>query len=578
MGTMLRGLHSWWQQEWRALMRSDGRRFVALLALAAVVVLAIAHLQQTGLQLLALALVLVLLLLLLRRQQEQDQRLDHTSHQLDVLLQQLSRSAQAEQPTAANEPGEAAEESTEAPQRDIRVKVNALTVQLDRLLQTAHNHSLVDELTQLPNRRAFLEQIQVESARARRSNKPFAVLFVDIDQFRSLNDTYGHATGDLALMAVARTLKDTVRLGDFLARYGSDEFAVLMDLSAIREADEETLKARAYQFASRVVSAFDDITDLGTTSLDIGVSVGVSVVHPGETDAEAILRNLDTAIVQAKSQKHERVAIFDVSTAASATTSFDDYKLFSELKEALRQRTLQMAFQPLVRGDGRWWSLEALARWQHPELGFIPPDRFIAIAERYRLMRDLGDLIFQLSLEGFCQIREALNLPQLRLSTNISPTQLSDPDLHTRLLAMLHSAGLTPELITLEITEASILESTPATEANLNEFRAQGYALALDDFGTGYSSLNLLNTLQPNEIKIDKSFVMALGSDGYAGQIVAVISSMAKHMDLHLVAEGVEDATILQALQELGIPLFQGYHFYRPMLPAALIAEGEKAR
>jgi len=375
---MLRRLQSWWQQEWLALVRSDGRRFVALLALAAVVVLAIAHLQQTGLQLLALAL--VLLLVLLRRQQEQDLRLDHTSHLLDVLLEQLSGTSTTEPSSADAVSGSG--DSGDLPQRDIRLKVNALAVLLDRLLQTAHNRSLVDELTQLPNRRAFLEQIQVESARARRSNKPFAVLFVDIDQFRSLNDTYGHATGDRALIAVSRKLKETVRLGDFLARYGSDEFAVLMDLSAIREANEETLKARAYQFASRVVSAFNDITDLGNTSLDIGVSVGVSVVHPGETDAEAILRNLDTAIVQAKGQKHERVAIFDVSNAASTTTSFDDYKLFSELKEALRQRTLQMAFHPLVTGDGRWWSLEALARWQHPELGFIPPDRFIAIAER----------------------------------------------------------------------------------------------------------------------------------------------------------------------------------------------------
>lgn len=531
--------------------------------------LAIVHLQQTGLRLLALALVLVLLLLL--RRQQQQKRLDLTSRQLDVLLQQLIRSSH---PGAAAE--EQAADTKGVPHGDIRLKVNALTVQLDRLLQSARNRSLVDELTQLPNRGAFLEQIQVESARAMRSSKPFAVLFVDVDQFRSLNDTYGHATGDRALIAVARKLKDTVRLGDFLARYGSDEFAVLMDLSAIRETNEDTLKARAYQFASRVVSAFSELTDLGDTRLDIGVSVGVSVVHPGETDAEAILRNLDTVIQQAKRQKHERVAIFDVSSAATTSASLDDYKLFSELKEALRQRTLHMAFQPLVTGDGRWWSLEALARWQHPQLGFIPPDRFIAIAERYRLMRDLGDLIFQLSLEGFCQIREALQLPELRLSANISPSQLSDPDLHVRLRTMLDAAGLTPELITLEITEASILESTPATEANLEQFRAQGYALALDDFGTGYPSLNLLNTLQPNEIKIDKSFVMALGSDGYAGQIVAVISSMAQHMDLHLVAEGVEDATILSALQNLGIPLFQGYHFYRPMLPAALIAAGEK--
>jgi diguanylate cyclase (GGDEF)-like protein len=552
IGPLVNRLHSWWQQEWGLITQTSGRRFLFLLALAAAAVITIAHLQQTGLQLLALALVLILLLVLMRQQHQQDQRLHITHRQLDALLSQLG--------------------SAEPRPNDIQQKANALTVQLDRLLQSAHAVRLVDQLTELPNRRHFLEQIQLESARALRSGKPFAVLFVDIDQFRSLNDTYGHATGDRALMAVALRLKDTVRLGDFLARYGSDEFAVLMDLSAIRETDEEMLKARAYQFASRVVGQFNEALDLGDTSLDIGVSVGVSVVQPGDIDAEAILRNLDTAILQAKGQKHERVAIFDVNAISS--TSLDDYQLFSDLKEAMRRRTLQMAFQPLVTSNGSWWSLEALARWQHPKLGFIPPDRFIAIAERYRLMRELGDLIFELSLQGFSQIRQELQLPELRLSANISPTQLSDPDLHGRLAAMLGAAHLGPELITLEITEASILESNPATEANLEQFRQQGYQLALDDFGTGYSSLNLLNRLKPHEIKIDKSFVMALGSDGYAGQIVAVISSMAQHMDLHLVAEGVENDAIFSALQTLGIPLFQGYHFYRPMPATALIAEG----
>lgn len=264
------------------------------------------------------------------------------------------------------------------------------------------------------------------------------------------------------------------------------------------------------------------------------------------------------------------MAVFDLT--ASGDASLDDYQLFSDLKEAMRQGTLTMAFQPLVRGDGQWWSLEALARWQHPTRGFVPPDRFIAVAERYRLMGELGDQIFSLSLQGFQAIRQALRLPGLRLSANISPSQLSDPALHQRLAAMLAEAGVPPQLITLEITEVSILERNTATEANLEQFRRQGYRLALDDFGTGYSSLSLLSTLRPEEIKIDKSFVMALGSDAMAEQIVAVISSMARHMDLQLVAEGVEDAATLGALQQLGIPLFQGYHFQRPLLPEALIA------
>jgi diguanylate cyclase (GGDEF)-like protein len=446
--------------------------------------------------------------------------------------------------------------------------------QQQRLQSSAQALSQSDPLTGLPNRPHFLRQIDLAAERARRSSRPFAVLFVDIDQFRSLNDTYGHATGDRVLVAVAQRLRQSVRLGDGLARYGDDEFAVLMDLAGIGDGDE-LLRTHAFQFASRLVDQFRPALDLGGTHLDVSVSVGVSVVRPEASDAAAILRQLDGAIRQAKAQRHERVALFDLN--AEGEQGLDDYQLFCDLKEAMRQGALAMAFQPLVKGDGQWWSLEALARWQHPTRGFVPPDRFIAVAERYRLMRELGDQIFALSLQGFAAIRQALQLPELRLSANISPSQLSDPELHQRLAVMLREAGIPPQLITLEITEASILERNPATEANLSAFRRQGYRLALDDFGTGYSSLSLLSTLRPDEIKIDKGFVLALGSDAMAEQIVAVIASMASHMDLLLVAEGVENAAILSALQELGIPLFQGYHFYRPMLPAALLDAAARA-
>jgi diguanylate cyclase (GGDEF)-like protein len=496
------------------VLPSPRHRRLLLLALVAVAVVAILQVQPPGLQLLALGLLLALALALL------DQERRH---------QQLEASA--------------------------------------------HALSLRDPLTALPNRRHFLEQVELESTRARRSGRPLAVLFLDIDQFRSLNDTYGHSTGDRVLIAVAQRLRHTLRLGDGLARYGDDEFAVLMDLSGINGDDEELLKAHAYQFASRLVAQFRPALELGDTRLDVGVSVGVSVVRPdalGGTDAALILRQLDGAILQAKAQRHERVAVFDLNAGNAA--SLDDYQLFSDLKEAIRQGALHMAFQPLVNGHGQWCSLEALARWQHPSRGFIPPDRFIAVAERYRLMRELGDQIFRLSLQGFNSIREALQLPELRLSANISPSQLSDPELHRRLDAMLHQAGIAPQLITLEITEASILERNPATEANLEQFRRQGYRLSLDDFGTGYSSLSLLGTLRPHEIKIDKSFVMALGSDGLAGQIVAVVAGIARQMDLELVAEGVENAEVLEALQAQGIGLFQGYLFQRPQPAEALIA------
>ncbi len=558
-------LRSWWKEErhrtrrraWRGrglqvlaagllvlgLLRCGADPLPALLLLAGLLTLRIQ--QQLGLRRLRLEQDIEL-----KRSQE---RLRRSNHQLDALLRQLGGP-------------QLVEELESSP--NLELKIQRLASRLERLLQSARSLALVDQLTQLPNRRQFLEQIQVASARARRANQPFAVLFVDIDQFRNLNDTYGHATGDRALIAVARKLQDTVRLGDFLARYGSDEFAVLMDLSAIPAADEDTLKSRAYQFASRLVQSFADSLNVGDSELMVNVSVGVSVVPPGETQAEGILRNLDTAIVQAKRQRHERVAIFDVHSSGSS--NLNDYQLFSDLRQAMRERQLHMVFQPVVNAEGGWLSLEALARWQHPELGFIPPDRFIALAERYRLMRDLGDLIFQLSLQGYAKIREAVQQPGLRLSANISPTQLSDPDLHLRLLAMLKTAGLEPGQITLEITEASVLERNAATTTNLEQLRRAGFRLSLDDFGTGYSSLNLLHTLQPNEVKIDQSFVRAISEQGFAGQIVAVIASMSQHMDLEVVAEGVEDANVLAALQALGVEKFQGYHFYRPMPPEQL--------
>lgn len=565
-------LRSWWKEEQRG--RRWSRRGASLQLLAAL--LLGSAWAWSGFQiapaLLTLAAVLVLRIqqqLQARRQRRPQEmqlknsqaQLRHTDRQLDALLRQLGGPQLVEELETS---------------RNLDLKLQRLSSRLERLLQSARSLAQIDQLTQLPNRHQFLEQIQVTSARAKRAEQPFAVLFVDIDQFRNLNDTYGHAAGDRALIAVARKLQDTVRLGDFLARYGSDEFAVLMDLSNVVGTDEETLRSKAYQFASRLVQSFSESLNLGDSELTVNISVGVSVVHPGQATAEEILRNLDATIVQAKHQRHERVAIFDVNS--SGNNNLNDYQLFSDLRQAIHQGQLHMAFQPVVNGEGGWLSLEALARWQHPELGFIPPDRFIALAERYRLMRELGDLIFQLSLQGYAQIREATEQPELRLSANISPTQLSDPDLHIRLQTMLQEAALKPTQITLEITEASVLERNAATTTNLDQLRLAGFRLSLDDFGTGYSSLNLLHTLQPNEVKIDQSFVRAISEQGFAGQIVAVIAGMSRYMNLEVVAEGVEDASAVSALQGLGVEKFQGYHFHKPMRPEQLIQERQQTQ
>ena len=558
-------LQSWWKQELRDAPRAPRQRRLLLLLLALTSLLIALLARHLGQELLVVGILLASLLvsraalmldrrrqLLFQARQERKAagRIRQTGRDLDLMLQQLGM-----QPDSFE-------------QGEIKFKVSQLTSRMEWLLQSARSLALLDALTQLPNRRHFIEQVQIESARAQRASKRFAVLFIDVDKFKAINDTYGHATGDRALIAVAQRLKRTIRAGDFLSRLGGDEFAVLMDLSAIQNGSEQTLKAHAHLFACRIMAMFEDQADLGSVSIDIDISIGVSVVDPDDNDPEAILRQSDLAMEQAKRQQHARVAVFDVATAKG---SYDDYQLYADLKEAMRSGGLSMAFQPVVDQQKQLRGVESLARWQHPGQGFIAPDVFINMAERYRMMRELGDHLFQCSLDGFLELQQAIDNPKLRLSTNISPSQLSDPQLQARLLGMLERTGVDPALVTLEITEVSILERTPTSQANLQALRRAGIELSLDDFGTGYSSLNLINTLQPNEIKIDRSFVLALHTDRYARQIVEVIAGMSTQMPLHLVAEGVEDEATFQTLKELGIQYFQGYWFSMP-LPVAELA------
>jgi diguanylate cyclase (GGDEF)-like protein len=557
-----RPVRSWWKQERREHPRSQVRKplLLALLLLTAVLAWYLGRDLLVFAALLAVVLLVRAKVMLERRRQNlrelqleqtSSRRLRQTSRNLDAVLQQLGM------------PPDSFKRS------EINFKVNQLASRIEWLLESARSLALLDSLTQLPNRRHFIEQVQIESARSKRSRKRFAVLFIDVDKFKAINDTYGHATGDRALVAVSQRLKDTIRAGDFLSRLGGDEFAVLMDLSAIKNNSEQTLKAHAHLFACRIMAMFEELANLDNVSIDIDISIGVNVVDPDSSDPEAILRQSDLAMDQAKSQQHARVAVFDVATAKGG---YDDYQLYADLKDALRQGGLSMAFQPVVDGEKRLRGVEALARWRHPSRGIIGPDVFLDIAERYRMMRELGEHLFQLSLDGFLALDGALQQPGLRLSSNVSPSQLSDPQLQARLLGMLERTGVDPKRVTLEITEASILDRSATTEANLQALRAAGIELSLDDFGTGYSSLNLINTLQPNEIKIDRSFVLALHTDPYARQIVEVIAGMSTQMPLHLVAEGVEDEATFQALRKLGIQYFQGYLFSKPLPVAELAA------
>jgi diguanylate cyclase (GGDEF)-like protein len=501
---------------------------------------------------------------------ESNRRIQRTGRDLDRLLARLAPSGAArtgeervlarliDEHPATESLGPAAEGSMER-------KLERLADRFQHFLEGAKHLALLDPLTQLPNRRYFIEQVQLQVESARGSGQQFAILFVDIDKFKNINDSYGHAIGDAALVLVADQLRSLTRSSDFLGRYGGDEFAILMDLDNGLTTNDEALRLSLQEYAQRIVAPFEQALDLGGFRVELSISVGISLIQGCEPDLEAAMRRSDIAMYRAKQNSHNRIAIFDQS---DDSTHLDTYQLYVDLMQAIRDRQFRVLFQPIVDQYGRVHSLEALSRWQHPQLGMIGPEVFVDLAERYRQMNILSDELIGLSLEAYRELVGDRN--DLRLSLNLPPSKLSDPELLPELTRQLARHAIPASSLTIELTERSVLLPQATVSANLKQLRADGIAISLDDFGTGYSSLSLLSALQPDEVKIDKSFVMAMHQDDYARQIITLIADMASRMDLQVVAEGVEDRQVLAILQALGIRLFQGFHFSRPLTVAAL--------
>ncbi|MCP9848615.1 bifunctional diguanylate cyclase/phosphodiesterase [Cyanobium sp. Morenito 9A2] len=494
--------------------------------------------------------------------QELDRLLDHfglaegpSAPDEQVLARLLGRLEEGQAPGA--EPASVDGRLTQVAQR------------FQRFLAGAKNLALRDPLTQLPNRAYFMEKLELEAKRYQRLRSSFAILFVDVDKFKDINDTYGHAIGDAALVNVAQRLAGLIRGTDFLARYGGDEFVLLMDLSQGSGGKPMDPKVEAYLLAERITSAFSQSSEVNGLPLELSLSIGIALVDPDEQDTALAMQRSDLAMLKAKQSRSSQISIFEVE---ANDFRLDNFQLYSDLMEAVRNHELQVLFQPIVDGDGRVHSLEALARWHHPIKGPIPPEDFLSLAERHRKMRMVGEELLRLSLEGFLTIAERLG-PRVRLSLNLSPSQLLDGEMVNRMSVLLRTLGFDPGRLTFEITELAILEANEVVHGNLKRLRAMGIHLSLDDFGTGYSSLNMLSTLKPQEVKIDKTFVMAMERDAYALQIIELIARMAPSMALELVAEGVEDRSSLVALKAMGIGLFQGYLFSRPIPADRVVAQ-----
>ena len=424
--------------------------------------------------------------------------------------------------------------------------VRQLTGRLRRSEATLRHDAGHDPLTGLPNRALFGERL----ADALAEPEPVAVVFIDLDHFKRVNDSLGHAVGDALLVAVAERLRRRADEHTLLARFGGDEF-----LALIRTADWEPA-ARA------LLDAFSQPFAIGEYEFGVTASLGVAAARAGE-DADAVLSHADVAVYHAKREGRARPALFDDSMRIAVS---ERLHLENELRKAVDADALDVAYQPIVRlADGATTGAEALARWTHPALGSVSPAVFIAVAEETGLIDALGERV----LARAC--RDAIGWidanPDFRLSVNVSPCQLRAVDFVPRLERVLAESGLPHRNLTLEVTETAVLSTDARTRENLDRLGRSGIGLALDDFGTGHSSLSQLRRVPFDVIKLDRSFMLA-DHTPTCDAIISAVASIGLATGAHVLAEGIENVEHHDRAQRLGCGYGQGWHYGRPV-PAA---------
>jgi len=419
----------------------------------------------------------------------------------------------------------------------------------------AHD-SLHDALTGLPNRTLFFDRLRQAMAFVqRRDDYRFSVLFLDIDRFKTVNESLGHTLGDQLLVRVGQRLAECVRPGDTVARIGGDEFAVLLE--------EFTDAEEPLRMAERIHEVLAAPHDLNGTEVFATASIGVALGFPGYTRPEDVLRDADAAMYRAKELGRARHAIFHPSMHTDARAQL---QLESDLRRGIERGELRLTYQPVVSlSTGQVSGCEALVVWDHPTRGLIPPNDFIPAAEETGLVVPLG----RWALREACRDCMAWNdaLPrgsQISVSVNLSAIQIGTPQVFEDVRAALLLSGLPARLLKLEVTESVVLQAGHGALL-LNQLKALGVHLLLDDFGTGYSSLSYLQNFRFDTLKIDRSFVSQMEYGGRHAELVRTIVSLARALSLDVVAEGVENPTQLQLLQLLHVEAAQGYWFARPL-------------
>jgi diguanylate cyclase (GGDEF)-like protein/PAS domain S-box-containing protein len=414
-----------------------------------------------------------------------------------------------------------------------------------------------DSLTDLANRALFMEHLQMGIARARRNKSArFAVLFLDFDRFKMINDSLGHTEGDNLLKQIAARLSSLVRPGDLVARLGGDEFTVLLngvaaetDITGVAERIQEDLKT-PFCIAGREIF--------------ISASIGIADSVSDYKSAEDVLRDADIAMYRAKANGKAQYQIFDHTMREQASSQL---QIETGMRRALERREFEVHFQPIFRLDsGQPVGFESLVRWRHPSKGLIPPNKFIPAAEESGLILPLGNYILRESCRQMREWQEKFpRAAHFSINVNLSTKQFAQPDLAEQIAAALEATKLNPRYLKLEITESHIMENSEQAIVVMNRLRALGVELSLDDFGTGYSSLSYLHRLPVNYLKIDRSFVTRMTDGEENSEIVSTIIKLAQNLKMSVVAEGVETAEQLAHLRSLNCAYGQGYYFSKPL-------------
>ena len=455
------------------------------------------------------------------------------------------------------------------------VQLQSTAFQLNETLQQSNQHlqtanealrkrAFADPLTDLPNRLLFEDRLRHALVRLRRANhyrveERLSVLFIDLDGFKPINDSFGHAVGDEVLQSVAQRLSVQARSSDTVARVGGDEFLLLLE--GVQD------MAACIQVAKRVLEELALPFSVAQRTVHITASVGI-VLYPDHGDAEHLIAHADAAMYAAKRNGGNNYVVFQPHMGSEAAQQL---ALQNDLRHAIERQQISLHYQPKIDGrSGDIIGVEALLRWQHPVLGMVSPVIFIGLAERFGMIHMLGNWVIEEACRQLAQWRD--EGMEMRVAINLSVHQLRESGLAARIQAALQAHGVQPGQLLCEITESVAMEDTEATQRTFEELRQMGVFLSIDDFGTGYSSLSYLRQLPAQQLKIDRSFIKDLATHDASRAVVQAVINLAHALGLRVVAEGVETAEQRDVLLGMGCDEFQGFLFAYPMPAAQLTA------